>query len=274
MKSNPTNLLVWMMAKAGIPLAFNNGAPTWKMDGDKVALKDGNPVFLDPTGNEMVIGLDTISKLNNENKQHRLEKETLATKLKDFEGLDPKAAREAFDKLSKIDQKKLIDAGEVDKVREEIGKSYSAQISEKDKVIETLTGRIKNMMLDGAFNGSEFLRNNIAIPLDFIRAAFGGNFTIENDKITAKDKDGNVLYSRKKAGEVADFEEAIQMLVDMHPQKDTFIKTNTGGGTGSNGGGGNPRARTMRRADFEKLPAMQQAEHAALMRKGELTITD
>jgi len=266
-----------LLASVAHIAAYDPGtAPTWKMDGDNIATRDGNPLYIASDGSEMVIEFGTISRLNGEAKQHRTAKEAAEAKLRNYEGLDPVKAREAIETMSKIEAKKLIDAGEVDKVRDQISTAFQAQIGEKDKAIGTLQGRLNGLILDAAFNGSAFIRDNIAVPADLFRDGFSKFFKVENEKVTPIGRDGNPLYSKQRAGELADFDEAVAMLVDTHPAKDQLLKLNTGGGTG-NGGGGSGRGnapRTMRRVDFDKLPGHQQAEYAALMRKGEIQIRD
>ena len=87
-------------------------------------LQDGKPVYVGDDGKEIVFdageALSKISSLNAEAKTHREAKEQALNQLKDFEGLDAAKAREAIQKLGDIDSKKLIDAGEVDKVRQQL----------------------------------------------------------------------------------------------------------------------------------------------------------
>lgn len=273
MKKTP--MFAAMLGTAAHIRAFDNTEPAWKMDGDKFAVKDGNPLYVASDGTEMTIDLGTIARLNNEAKTHRTEKETLASKFKPFEGMDAQQAKQAIELMSKVDQKKLIDAGEVDKVRAEISQSFTAQMAEKDTAISTLQGRVNNMVLDGAFNSSAFVRDNIAIPPDVFRDSFGKFFKVENEKVVAIGRDGNPLYSKTRAGELANFDEAVSLLVDTHPAKDALLRTNTGGGTGNNGnGGGRNSARTMKRSDFDALQPAQQAHYAGLMGKGEIQIVD
>lgn len=80
----------------------------------------GLPVYVHDDGKE--IGFDAplatkkITELNGEAKNHRLAKEAAEEKLAKFAAIeDPKKAIEALEMLSKIDQKKLIDAGQVDR---------------------------------------------------------------------------------------------------------------------------------------------------------------
>lgn len=256
--------------------AYNNGTPGWKLDEEgKVVLKDGNPVYIQADGRETTVGGDTISNLNKESKQHREAKEAAEAKLKAFEGIDPEIARKAVETVGKIDAKKLIDAGEVDKVRDQIKNEFTKTLEEKDKALGGLQSRIDNMLVGGVFAGSEFVRDSIAVPRDMFEASFRQNFKVEDGKIVAYGKDGNRLLSKSRAGEYADPEEALQILVEAHPQKDVILKAATGNGTGNNGGGGNRgTGRVIKRADFEKLPHGQRAEVSAKVGKGEMQLTD
>lgn len=255
--------------------AFDN-QPGWKLTEDGVVeLKDGNPVYLDSSGNEMTVGMDTISNLNGEAKKHREEKEAALKKLKAFDGLDAVKAREALQKLEKLDAKELIDAGKVDEVKQQITSQYQTEISEKEKALQSLQQQYDSMMVGNVFANSEFVRNNLAVPRDMFEATFRNNFKVEDGKVVAIDKDGNTLYSKERAGEAASPEEALKILAESHPQKETILRADVGNGTGNKGhGGSSGGGRYMKRADFEKLTPAKQAETVGKMRNGEITLTD
>lgn len=249
---------------------------TWKTDDSgAIVLKDGDPVFIDSAGNEMVVSSDTISRLNGEAMTHRKEKENLQIKLKEFEGIDPVVAKKSIEIAGKLDAKQLIDAGKVDEVKKQITDQFTAQLNEQVGMNKTLQGKIENMLIDGVFANSEFVNNNLAIPRDIFKDSFAKHFKVEDGQVVAFDKAGNKLYSKKKAGEYADTEEAIQLLVESHPQKDSLLKADVGAGSGSKGGGNNRPGRAMTRDEFSKLPPNKQAETALKMRSGEmLPLTD
>lgn len=257
-------------------IAYNN--PSWKTDADgKLELKDGNPVYVDSSGKEMIVEMGTISRLNGEAKTHREAKEAAEAKLKAFEGLDASAAREAMEKLKNIDQKKLIDAGEVEKVRTQIQGEFTKQLEEKDTALKGLQGQIDNMHINAVFANSEFVRESIAVPLDMFEASFRNNFKVEDGKVVAYGKDGNKLLSKTRAGEYATPDEALHLLVEQHPQKDVILKADLGKGTGSNGNGGNRGnglVAKMTRSTFDSLTPAQKADAAAKAGRGELLLTD
>lgn len=247
----------------------------WKMDGDNLALdSDGNPIIL-TDGGELSVKGDTIARLNGEAKTNRERAEAAEAAAQAFKDIDPTKAREAMEKLSKIDQKLLIDAGEIDKVRNDISQQYTAQIGEKDAALTTAQQRINQLLIDKEFGRSEFIASKIAVPREMFEATFGRNFKVENDKVIPYGADGNPIYSLKNAGEHASVDEAFEILVERYPHKDQILRAPDMSGTGGNGNGGNRGGgRTMRRAEFEKLPPAQQATIAAASAKGEVKLVD
>lgn len=263
------------------PRAFNN--PGWKMDGDKIAVDgDGNPIFVNSAGQEQSVKGDTISNLNNEAKNHRTGKETAEAalnKYRDASGklIDPEAAFKAIDTVKNIDSKKLIDAGEVDKVRDSIRAEYNAQLSEKDNALKTANETINGMKIASLFDSSEFVRDGIAVPRDMFQATFGNRFKVgEDGKVEAFDASGNRLMSKTNVGEYAKGDEALKLMVEAHPQKDVILKPQQHGGSGNGGNGGQrgQTGRTMKRADFDALDPGAKAQAGAAMAKGEITVVD
>lgn len=249
---------------------------SWKLDeNNNIVLKDGDPVYVDANGLEKTVGVDTIARLNNEAKEHRIAKEEALSKLKAFEGIDADKARAALETVAKLDASKLIDTGEVDKLKAQITQQFQTQLNEKDTAFTELKSKYENMIVDNAFANSDFIRNNVAVPTDMFEAKFRSNFKVENGDVVAYGYDGSRLMSKTRAGEYATVEEAMQILAESHPQKDVILKANPGSGSGSGTGGGSTGgSRYMKRTDFEKLSPVQQAEIANKMRKGEIQLTD
>jgi hypothetical protein len=256
--------------------AYDAGKAGWKVDDNGVVvLRDGNPVYVQSDGSEGTIDPSVISRLNAEAKNHRTRAEKAEAALKIFEGLDPEIARKAVETVSKIDAKALIDAGEVDKVRSEVAASYTTQIQERDKSIEGLNGRINQMTLEGGFSRSKFIQDRVAVPAEMFQATFASHFKVEDGVVIPYAKDGNKIYSKRNIGQVADMDEALELIVEQYPHRDSILKAATGGGTGNTGGGGQRGgSRTVNRTEFDALPPAKQAEMAALARTGEVSIVD
>lgn len=278
MNTKLTKITAALLTGVAFPVAFDNGGSAgWKKDanGNLAVDANGNPIYVDTAGKEMSVEQGTISRLNAEAKSHRERAEDAEKALAPFKGIDPAKAREAIDTVSKLDAKKLIDAGEVDKVRDQVKAEFTTQLTEKDNALKTTQAELDNLRVKSVFDGSEFIRERVAMPRDFFEAAMRGNFKVEEGKVVAYDKAGNRLMSKRSVGEYASPDEALELLVDAHPQKDTILKAAGGGGSGNSGGGGNRGGgRVVRRADFDAMKPQDQAATAAAAQKGEITIAD
>ncbi|KFD19694.1 hypothetical protein GTPT_1625 [Tatumella ptyseos ATCC 33301] len=235
---------------------------TVEVNGQQFAALDNNglPVYVHEDGKE--IGFDAaqaigkISALNGEAKSHREAKEAAESSLAKFSGIsDPSKALEALEMMTKIDQKKLIDAGSVDQVKAEITKSFQAQLEEAANRSKALEGQLYDAKIGGSFAGSKFISEKMAIPSDFVQARFGQSFKIEDGQVVAYDGSGNKVYSRSKPGELAGFDEALEYLVEQYPQKDHILKA-----SGNNGGGSQTSQhavgqKTIKRSAFDSLDA-------------------
>ena len=65
-----------------------------------------------------------------------------------------------------------------------------------------------------------------------VQATFGKAFKIEDGKVVAYDAHGQKIFSRTRPGEIADFDEALETLVEQYPHEEHILK-----GSGANGGG-------------------------------------
>ncbi|OZB29780.1 MAG: hypothetical protein B7X51_11170 [Pseudomonas sp. 34-62-33] len=239
---------------------------TIEVDGNTYAvLQDQKPVYVHDDGKEVAFDaaatVQTIARLNGEAKSHRERAEAAEKTLKAFEGIeDPAAAKKALDVVANLDSKKLIDAGEVEKIRGEISKAFQAQLDEANGKLTQYEQQLYAEKIGGAFSRSKLIADKFAIPADLVQARFGSAFKVEDGKTVAYDAAGNKIFSRARPGELADFDEALETLVDQYPYKEQILKSSgaNGGGAGpSNGSGG---GKAMSRAQFEALdPAAQMA---------------
>jgi hypothetical protein len=248
-----------------------------KLNDDGFAVvQDGKPVYVNDEGKEIAFDVagtvQTISRLNGEAKTHRERAEAAEKVAKAFEGItDAEAARKALATVANLDAKKLIDAGEVDKIRAEAIKAvedkYAPIVSERDSLQKSLVDE----KVGGSFARSKMIADKLAIPADLVQARFGEAFKVEGNDVVAYDKSGNKLFSRSNPGEVAKFDEALEILIDQYPYRDSILKSTGASGGGAQGGsGGGSGGKTITRAAYDALPPHQQAQTA---RSG-VTITD
>lgn len=265
-----------LLMTSTFPLAFDTGNG-WKKDADgKLETDaDGNPIFIN-SGKEQSVKGDTIASLNSEAATHRKAKETAEAKLAEYGDITPDAAKKNAATLKDVDLSKMVNADKLDEVRREVGQEYQEKLDQEKQMNVNLQKSVDQMTLDNAFSQSKFFAENIATPLDMFSATFGPNFKVEDGKIVAYNAAGNKLNSTRNMGELASFDEALEMMVETYPHKDKILKADDqrgsgNGGNGGNGGGGGAR---MTRAAFDALPEGKKAATAAAVGKGEMKIVD
>lgn len=230
---------------------------TVEIDGKTYAeMQDGKPVFVYDDGKTVAFdvpaAVSKISALNAEAKSHREAKEAAEAKAKAFEGIeDAEAARKALETIKNIDEGKLIAAGKVEEIKTAAQRAAQEQVAAASKLHAEELTRTKAelaqerseryaLQVGGAFSSSKFIGERSAIPADLVQAKFGSAFKVEDGKIVAYDASGNKIFSRSRPGEVADFEEAIETLIEQYPHKDQILKASgaSGGGAPGNSGSG------------------------------------
>lgn len=244
---------------------------TVEINGKKYAeIQDDKPLYIDNDGKELAFDAPqtraTITRLNGEAQAHREKFEAAETKLKSFEGItDPAAALKAIETVKNLDDKKLVDAGQVETVKREVSKSFEDKIAAmttshaqaltaaRDETTK-ITNLYNTEKVSAGFSGSKLISEKFLIPADMAQARFGNNFKVEDGKLVAYDNAGNKIYSRARPAELANFDEALETLVDQYPYKDHILKGKGGGSGADRGNGGKAGDKTIPRAEYEKNP--------------------
>ena len=243
-------------------------------------LDNGLPVYTHDDGKDAPFdaasAVATIARVNAEAKGHREKAKEARDALKAFEGIDDaEAALKALGIVKNLDAKKLVDAGEVEKVRAEAIKAiedkYAPALKERDELKATLVSE----KIGGAFSRSKLIAEKLAIPADMVQARFGDRFKVEDGSLVAYDAHGNKIYSRSKPGEVAGFDDALEVIIDQYPYRDNILKGSGATGGGALGAGGaKGGARTITRAQFDASNPMERAKIGMAAAKGEVNLVD
>ena len=200
---------------------------------------------------------DEIGSLTKALNSERESRSKLEKQLKKFEGIDdPAEAKKALETMANLDQKKLIDAGEVEKVKAEVQKAMQGKIDELEQQVQQKESTLRNELIGGRFARSKFLSEKVAAPPDLIEAKFKDSFTVEEGKVVAKDQHGNPIYSKDKPGELADFDEALGLLIEQYPNRDIIMKKPTGSGAPGS------RGQHTGNEDWHKLPPEERLASA------------
>jgi hypothetical protein len=243
------------------PRWITQKANTMKLKLDEkgnVIVSDGKPVYVKDDGSEVAFDvagtLTNISRLNGEAKANREAKEAAEAKLSAFAGIDdPALALKAISTMKNLDDKKLVDAGEVEKIRVDAIKSMEARYEPIVKERDTIRAQLHQEVIGGSFARSKFASEKLAIPVDLVEARFGKYFEMNEGKIIAKDTNGNPIYSPSNPAQYASFDEALEFHVNAYPQKDSILKGTGSSGAGTQSSNGSQTTKTISRSQFESL---------------------
>jgi hypothetical protein len=261
-----------------------------KLDANgNVVLQDGKPVYVLDDGREVAhdaaATVAKISSLNGEAMSHRQAKEAAEAALKPFKDAgitDAAAAAEALQTVANIKTGDLTTAAKVQEIKDAATRSANEAVAAATRAAEEkqrelteqnnkLTQDLNNHIVGGSFTGSKFIAEKLAIPADIAQKVFGDRFKVESGKLVPLDSNGNPIFSASNHGNHADFDEAIQVMVNSYANKDMILKgSGASGGGAAGGGGGSAGAKSITRAQFD---AMDGAARAAAM-KGGATISE
>jgi len=234
-------------------------------DNGMAAVLDGKPVYVHDDGREVAFDapgtVAAISRLNGEARTNRERAEMAEQRLK--------AALEASP-----DTPGAVDAGEIERVRAEAAKAVEARYQPLVQERDALQGELVKARIGGAFSGSRFIADKLAIPADLVEARFGGQFRIEGGQVVAVDGSGNRIASPANPGEPATFDEALAIIVQAYPYRDTILKGSGASGSGAQGGAARGAGRHVSRAQFLALSPVGQAAVARDAAAGKAVITD
>lgn len=227
-------------------------------DGQAV-LTDGKPVYVWDDGHETAVDVEAlfgkISALNEESKNHRLAAKEAKAKLAEYEDLDPAEAREAMRTVQNLSAKKLVDAGEVEKVKAAVSEGWQKKLDEAKKEQDRRDAIIRRLTVGNAFRSSPVI-GKLVIPPDMAEAFFGGAFEVDGDRVIGK-LNGSPIMSRANPGEPAAFDEALEVIIGAYPNRQAILK-GTPTGTGAGGGIAPTGKRPADYTTAEKLAFIQQ----------------
>jgi hypothetical protein len=230
-------------------------------DGSIKVGENGNPMVRDGDQEYELDAIHLSSKipeLQKEAKNHRLKAKELQEQLEKYQGIDdPEKAREALQTVQHLEDEKLIDAGKAEEMKRQIREQYESKMAEKDQELSKRDQQIHQLVISNAFANSRVINEQTVLPHDVAEAYFGKHFKVENGQAIAYDSAGNVIYSKERPGEPANFDEALQTIINQYPQKDRILKA-TPGGSGAVPGDKAAKGRTISRSQFEQLAPQER----------------
>ena len=226
----------------GKPKIDDKGRPYFIQDGAS------EPVVLDV--NEMI---DTNRQKHTSAEAAKKELAEAVAKLNAFDGLSADEARKALELVKTIDEGKMVEAGKLEELKRKYAEESAQKVNSLEKALEEAKNSgakavadkeqmIHGLLVENAFSGSQFLREKTVLPPDFAYASMGKNFAVEYHDgkpiVIAKDGKGNPIFSPAIPSAYASPEEAIKILIEQHPQRDSLLKAPApNGGSGQQPGG-------------------------------------
>lgn len=235
-----------------------------------IAMSDrGFPIVVDDENDNKEIALDAIHlytkvpELTNQLSQTKDKVTELTGKTAALEGIEDVAdfmekANAALELTANIDSQKLIDAGKVEEIKTQAQENLQTkmdalktnlekEIQTRDEKLSSLDKTIFKLMVADRFNTSKFVKEGLSITSNMARKYFGDSFKIEvnpetgDRSVVGYYRDGTQIYSAERPGDLAQFDEALQLLVEKDPEKDNFLLGAGGSGTGAGDGQGGTR---------------------------------
>jgi hypothetical protein len=245
---------------------------SWKRDenGQLVMDDSGNPVRVGTDGKEYAFSDDvldsTLQNLETANAEAAKRKQKLRDlegKLKPIEDIEDlqkwrKEADEAMKTVQNLKDEDLIKSSEVENFKKQLTDSYEQKIQELQGQLEKTAGKLREKSISAQFAQSSMFvgeDKKTAFTPRVAEKYFGSNFHLDEETgdPIPYDNQGNKILSRKNPGNTASFDEAIEILIEQDPDRDSILRgPKPGGGTPPGGGPGPSRDTAMSRQDFIK----------------------
>jgi hypothetical protein len=287
---------------------------SWKLklteDGSAAVVNDkGHVVLVNEAGEEKpldVLHLHVqVPSLRNEAKSHREEKEALQATIKslkdifgdaelDLENADAVKtwltdATKAIKTVQNLADKDLVSAGDVEKIKqqvqdqatktlEKVKAQYDGQLKERDEKLQSLEKSLYDLLVTNQFQTSKYVKEKLAISPAVAAKYWRDNFKVEADgdkHIPVGYFNGEKILSTEKMGAVADFDEALEFLVEKDPERDSLLQGSGHAGSGAQqpgAGGGNSHQSllakyedAMKRNDVQLMVTLKRQIHQAQM---------
>lgn len=259
-----------------------------KVDEKGVAiLKDGLPVYTYEDGTEMPFdAAATMEGLNKkikaeEEKATRFytEREELKKAVEPWKSYKIDEVKKALDTVKNLSAQEILDARGIeelkrtmrtgfDEEKSALAKSYEPRLKDLEKTISDSEAIIYDLAVTNKFATSEYFsgeKPKTVFAPEHATRIYGNRFKVDINghdyKIIALDEVGKPLMSKKNHGELADFNEAVGILVEQDAKKNRIFKGNDGGGPNSahNLSSGDP--------NFKNLSATEQIKAGLAKRK-------
>lgn len=241
-----------------------DGETTTTTDDDASKKDDGAKKDKDGLSDSEAKLLKDLMKHKDTAKTEKAAREALEAKLKEFEGIDPKAVREMLTQKQKQQEEELEKKGQWETLKANMAAAHQAekekleadlkdlreQISSRDSTIDELT-------IGSQFSNSGFIKESLNMTPSKARVVYGSHFELVDGVLTGHDKprgskDRSPLVDA--SGNALPFDKALSAIVEADPDRDELLKSKskTGSNSGNSGGAPSRSAVKIAAGDDEK----------------------
>jgi hypothetical protein len=131
---------------------------------------------------------------------------------------------------------------------------WDAEKTELESKVKSAEANVRRFLISSRFATSKALEKTILTP-DLAEAKFGVLFDVEGENVVAY-RDGNrkeKLYSRADPSKLADFDEALSILVSSDPNYSKWKAGTGASGGGAPGGAAQGSQNVIERKQFEGM---------------------
>lgn len=174
----------------------------------------------------------------------------LEQRLKAYEGVDPEEYRQLKERFAQLEEERLKKQGEFEELLKRKQSEWQKRLSELEQAAKTWEQKYRQVAIEERLV-SAFAKAGAIAPEE--AAALTRQLVdIDDEGVYVRGEDGTPLTRDGKRISLEDF---ARQWLEEHPH---HLRAGAGG-AGSQGGRGEGSAKTMRRADWEKLPPMDRA---------------
>lgn len=198
------------------------------------------------------IEVDDGAELRGALDHERSERKTAKALLEKFKGLDPDQAREALESIRELEDKKLRDQGNFEKLKERWREQQAKELSARDTRIASMDKELRKFKLDDKIRAAALKAGVQPRDIEDVMTLTSSHFELnESGSISVLDRQGNPT--------LASVEEFFGQTYKA--DKPQFYGASGAGGSGApvgGTGGGGGGQRTVKRADFDKMGPSEQ----------------
>ena len=160
-----------------------------------------------------------------------------------FDGIDVVAVRALLKERQDAEEAQAIAAGDFERLKKKMADSHATEKTEllgkieaANTATQTLQQQIAELTVGGAFASSEYVKDELVMPVRKARALYGAHFEFKDGQVVGYDKPAGAPERTlfvDAAGTALSFEDAMKKIIDADPDRDTLVRSKVRPGAGS-----------------------------------------